>query len=206
MDLMAHLPIAGQPLAGWGASGVGESRAASLLAEFEPWMLREQRRIFLICLRFLRDVDEADSAAQDTFLKAYQALAKGAVEPDVPERWLTRIAVNTCLDKVRSQRWKIWRKRPSPEDEAHILRNFAAVDPSSDEKCFAGEIDRRIQLAMRRLSDRQRAAFTLRHYEQYSLEEIGQALGLDVGTVKAHIFRAVSKLREELKDLYGSVR
>ena len=44
--------------------------------------------------------------------------------------------------------------------------------------------------------------FTLRHFEEMSLEEIGEILGLDVGTVKAHMFRAVSKLRDELRDLY----
>ena len=58
---------------------------------------------------------------------------------------------------------------------------------------------------MERLSTRQRAVFTLRHYEDMSLEEIGQILGLEVGTVKAHMFRAVGKLREELRDLYEQV-
>jgi RNA polymerase sigma factor (sigma-70 family) len=44
--------------------------------------------------------------------------------------------------------------------------------------------------------------FTLRHYEGMSLEEIGSHLGLDVGTVKVHMFRAIAKLRDELRDLY----
>ena len=48
--------------------------------------------------------------------------------------------------------------------------------------------------------------FTLRHYDDLSLEEIGELLGLDVGTVKAHMFRAVSKLRGELRDLYEGSR
>ena len=57
--------------------------------------------------------------------------------------------------------------------------------------------------ALDKLSGRQRAVFTLRHYEDRSLEEIGAALGLDVGTVKAHLSRAVKKLRLELQDLYA---
>ena len=68
---------------------------------------------------------------------------------------------------------------------------------------LAGEIGARLNVALRRLSARQRAVFTLRHYDEMSLEEIGNILGLDVGTVKAHMFRAIGKLREELKDLYG---
>jgi RNA polymerase sigma-70 factor (ECF subfamily) len=57
-------------------------------------------------------------------------------------------------------------------------------------------------VALDKLSARQRTVFTLRHYEDMSLEEIGGLLCLDVGTVKAHMFRAVTKLRVELRDLY----
>ncbi len=55
-----------------------------------------------------------------------------------------------------------------------------------------------------KLSERQRAVFTLRHYDAYSLDEIAEILKLDTGTVKAHLFRALGKLREELRDLYGT--
>ena len=61
----------------------------------------------------------------------------------------------------------------------------------------------RLNKALGRLSPRQRMVFSLRHFEDLSLEEIGDILGLDVGTVKAHMFRAISKLRVDLKDLYG---
>ena len=52
----------------------------------------------------------------------------------------------------------------------------------------------RLNAALEKLSPRQRAVFALRHFEDMSLEEIGTILGLDVGTVKAHMFRAVNKL------------
>jgi RNA polymerase sigma-70 factor (ECF subfamily) len=74
--------------------------------------------------------------------------------------------------------------------------------PEAEDRCFAGEIGQRLAAALGRLSIRQRTVFTLRHYEDMSLEEIGWLLGLDVGTVKAHMFRAVTKLRVELRDLY----
>jgi RNA polymerase sigma-70 factor (ECF subfamily) len=63
-----------------------------------------------------------------------------------------------------------------------------------------------LDAALDKLSPRQRAVFTLRHFEDMSLEEIGLTLGLDVGTVKAHMFRAVGKLRVELRDLYGGTQ
>ena len=171
--------------------------------ELGSWMAAEQRRIFLLCRRMLQDFEEADSASQDTFLKAWQALNRPEFkELDDASRWVTRIAVNTCLDRLRSRRWQFWRKRPNQEDEQSILELAAAVGPNAEDRVFGGEIGQRLENALEKLSLRQRAAFTLRHYEDRSLAEIAEILDLDIGTVKAHLFRAIAKLREELHDLY----
>jgi RNA polymerase sigma-70 factor, ECF subfamily len=171
--------------------------------EFGSWMAAEQRRIFLLCRRMLQDFEEADSATQDTFLKAWQALNRPEFkELDDANRWVTRIAVNTCLDRLRSRRWQFWRKRPNQEDEQSILELAAAAGPNAEDRVFGGEIGQRLESALEKLSLRQRATFTLRHYEDRSLAEIAEILDLDVGTVKAHLFRAIAKLREELHDLY----
>src|SRR5579862_9379602 len=177
---------------------------AVLVSDFGPWMASQQRRVYSLCQRLLQDPDEADSATQDVFLKAYQALKKDDTrELDDPARWVTRIAVNTCLDRLRSRKWQFWRRRPSPDDEQLILSMAASSAPEAEDRYFAGEIGMRLNKALGRLSPRQRMVFSLRHFEDLSLEEIGDILGLDVGTVKAHMFRAISKLRVDLKDLYG---
>jgi RNA polymerase sigma-70 factor (ECF subfamily) len=151
----------------------------------------------------LQDAEDADSATQDTFLKAWQALKRAESKNlDDPGKWLTRIAVNTCLDRLRSRRWQFWRKRPQAEDESAILSLAAATAPNAEDQLFARQIAQRLSRALKRLSLRQRAAFTLRHYEDRSLAEIAEILNLDVGTVKVHLFRATEKLREELHDLY----
>jgi len=171
--------------------------------EFGTWMVSEQKRIFLLCRRMLQDTEDADSATQDTFLKAWQALSRpDSKNLDDPGKWLTRIAVNTCLDRLRSRRWQFWRKRPQPEDESAILQLAAATDPNAEDQAFANEIRNRLEGALGKLSLRQRAVFNLRHYEDRSLAEIAEILNLDVGTVKVHLFRATEKLREELHDLY----
>lgn len=179
----------------------------AILGDFGSWVALEQRRVFALCHRLLQDRDEADSAAQDVFLKAYQAINKKNAPPiQDPARWLTRIAINTCLDRLRSRKWQFWRRRPSPEDENAILRMAASSAPEAEDQYFARQIRMRLEIAMGRLSGRQRAVFTLRHYEDLSLEEIGGVLGLDVGTVKAHMSRAVAKLRKDLRDLYGATK
>jgi RNA polymerase sigma-70 factor, ECF subfamily len=183
----------------------GLAAASQVLAsafDFNAWMLAEQRRVFLLCYRMLSDYEEADSATQDVFLKAYRALQKQQAELDEPAKWVTRIAINTCLDRLRSRKWQFWRRRPSAEDESTILLMEADREPDAEARAFARQIGERLAVAMQTLSARQRAVFGLRHYEEKSLEEIANILGLDTGTVKAHMARAVAKLRNELRDLY----
>jgi RNA polymerase sigma-70 factor (ECF subfamily) len=180
-----------------GAGSLADTR------EFGSWMASEQKRIFLLCRRMLDDPEDADSATQDTFLKAWQALKRPEVKDLVdPHKWVTRIAINTCLDRLRSQRWQFWRKRPNPSEEAAILGLQPSGEPNAADQIFAKQIGTRLDGALKKLSLRQRAVFTLRHYEDRTLAEIAEILGLDIGTVKVHLFRATEKLREELHDLY----
>ncbi len=171
---------------------------------FGSWMASEQKRVFLLCRRMLQDADEADSATQDVFLKAYKALRKkdNAGDLDDPGKWVTRIAVNTCLDRLRSNAWKIWKRRPSAADEEWILQTTNGGSPDAERQLFSKQIQQRLEDALAKLSSRQRAVFTLRHYDTMALDEIADVLALDIGTVKAHLFRAISKLRVELRDLY----
>lgn len=189
---------------------VDKVHVRSELRDFGAWMTLEQRRIFLLCRRMLQDPDEADSATQDVFLKAYKAMSKAAVaeqdELDNPGKWVTRIAVNTCLDRLRSKSWKLWQRRPAAADEEIILQMTSDTEPDPERLLFSQQIQHRLEMALAKLSGRQRAVFSLRHYEALPLEEIADVLKLDVGTVKAHLFRALTKMREELKDLYESHR
>jgi RNA polymerase sigma-70 factor (ECF subfamily) len=186
------------------AAPADESSQAIAVDQFGLWMAGEQKRIFLLCLRMLRDHEDADNATQDAFLKAYKAIERGdAREVQEPAKWITRIAVNTCLDRLRSRRWQFWRQRPDQESEWTILAMAPSGAPGPDKELLSQEIGHRLAKAMDTLSDRQRSVFVLKHYEDRSLDEIGEILGLDTGTVKAHMARALAKLRAELKDLYG---
>lgn len=176
------------------------------IAGFQSWMLAEQHRIFLLCQRLLADSEDADAATQDVFLKAYLALEKDTRPIAEPGKWLTRIAVNTCLDRLRSRRWQLWRRRPRQEDEEVILAMAPAAGPNAEDRIFARQIGRRLRDALERLSPRQRTVFLLRHFDDLSLEEIAGTLGMEIGTVKAHLWRALDKLRNELGDLYHGRR
>ncbi|HYZ85855.1 MAG TPA: sigma-70 family RNA polymerase sigma factor [Bryobacteraceae bacterium] len=170
--------------------------------EFDHLVRSEQRRVFHICRNMLQDRDEADSATQDVFLKAYLAWDRDSGNLDAPAKWITRIAVNVCLDRLRSRRWKLWKRRPKPETEKLFLDGTSDKQPSAEDKLYASQIGMRIHQALDRLSERQRAVFVLRHYEDKTIEEISDILELEVGSVKSHMFRALDKLRNELRDLY----
>jgi RNA polymerase sigma-70 factor (ECF subfamily) len=171
--------------------------------DFETLMAGEQRRIFGLCLRMLRDRDEADSATQDVFVEAYRTIGKsgGAAILD-PAKWLTRVAMNTCFDRMRSKRWRFWQWHSSKVDGDAFLHTIPVSGPNQEDNVAARDIGRRVDAALNRLSPRQRAVFILRHEEDRSIEEIAGILSLDSGTVKAHMARAIRKLREELRDLY----
>lgn len=181
-----------------------EMEAGAYRREFEVWMRSEQKRVFLLCYRLLGERDEADTATQEVFIKAFRALSRpGGAPPESPERWLTRVSINTCLDRLRSRRWQFWRKRPKQDDEATILAQAASPTPTAEDEIFARQIAERLTAALGKLSSRQRSVFVLKHYEDRSLAEIAEILKVDLGTVKAHMARALAKLRLELRDLYG---
>ena len=183
---------------------VAEQSEITIVHDFSALMSSEHRRIYSLCQHLLQDRDEAASATQDAFVKAYQALQKeDAAELENPAGWITRIAVNTCLDRLRSRKWRFWRKQPAAEGERSIVGLAPSPAPEAEDLYFAGQIRTRLLVALDRLSVRQRAVFTLRHYDDLSLAEIGVLLDVDVGTVKAHMHRALTKLREELRDMYG---
>ncbi len=115
------------------------SQAEAHPRDFDAWMTAEQRRVFLLCYRLMGTRDEADTATQDVFLKAYRALSGSRSEELLePAKWLTRVAVNTCLDRLRSRRWRFWRQRIDPGDEQIVLALGAGLGPQRGRPAVGG--------------------------------------------------------------------
>jgi len=171
--------------------------------DFDAWMAEEQERIFLLCMRLLRNRDEADSATQDVFVEAYRTLEKhGRSRILEPPKWLTRVAFNTCYNRMRSKRWRFWQRHSANACGDDLLRMIPVDGPNQEDAAAARDIRRRLEQALDQLSARQRTVFIFRHEDELSFEEIAGIMGLDAGTAKAHMARAIKKLREELRDLY----
>jgi RNA polymerase sigma-70 factor, ECF subfamily len=157
---------------------------------------RFQRKIYRVAYAIVRDDVEADTITQDTFIQAYTHLAKFQGRSEF-ETWLTRIAINRSRDSLRRRRFV---RLFGGADEENREGWVEPVDdrPDPEREIMAHQLRAAIERAERLLSSQQQVIFRLRHYENHSLEEIAELLGLRAGTVRAHLFRAIHKIRKEL--------
>lgn len=177
----------------------GELIASTLAGEetaYAALVARFQKKIFRVAFAIVRDEMEADLVTQDTFVQAYMHLARFEARSGF-ETWLTRIAINRSRDSLRARRWvPLFRSTGRDEEEAAF--ELADERPGAEREAISHQMHDAIERAVNSLSGQQKMIFKLRHYEQLSLEEIAVALGLRAGTVRAHLFRAVHKVRHEL--------
>src|SRR5262245_54247011 len=137
----------------------------------------------------LDDREEAKEIVQEVFMKAHEAVMQ-AHAPDDWAAWLTRVTVNACRDRRRYGWWIRFRRRTESLDGRHVPTRA----PSPLAAAIDSDTQQRIWQAFRRLPSRQREVFVLRHIEEWSTNEVADALRLDPGTVKRHLFRAIRHL------------
>ncbi len=168
----------------------GDGSAYAVLVE------RFQRNIYRVAHAIVRDDVEADTVTQDTFVQAYTHLARFEGRSGL-ETWLTRIAINRSRDLLRRRRFVSLFHRIDDDENEYYLE---PVDdrPDPERELMSHQLKAAIERAERKLSTQQKVIFRLRHYEDRPLEEIADLLGLRAGTVRAHLFRAVHKIRKEL--------
>jgi RNA polymerase sigma-70 factor (ECF subfamily) len=161
-------------------------------------MERHHGRLYRIALSYLRDADEALDAVQETFVKAYRNVSRWDPDSEVTP-WLTRIAVNHCIDVYRRRRRIV--TDPEPQGGSDHDDRATASEPSPERRVLSRELAERISRALRGLPEQQRAVFVLRHYEGLTLQEIAASMDISLGTVKSTLHRAIHRLRERLEGL-----
>lgn len=126
-------------------------------------------------------------------MKAVQA-ARALGPPNDWDRWLTRVAVNACHDRRRAGWWRQFRWRTDSIDELELPDEAKGPDRAA----IDAELRERLWGAFRTLPSRQREVFALRQVEQWSTDEVAEALQITTGSVKRHLFRAIRHLRTAL--------
>lgn len=167
-------------------------------AEFTRVVVLHRPRIFRFLLASTRDVDLAETLTQECFLKAHQHW--GSFRGDSSAMtWLMRIAINLQKDHWRNRRMQFWRHtRTNAVDVDEAGEWLASGESSAEQQLLAREQVGQVWQAVKGLSERQRTVFLLRYVEEQELSEIARSTGLSEGTVKAHLSRALGKVRAEL--------
>jgi RNA polymerase sigma-70 factor (ECF subfamily) len=166
--------------------------------EFSAVVARHRAQIFRFLLASTRDVDLAETLTQDCFLKAHRNWKSFRGESSAMT-WLMRIAINLQKDHWRNRRMQFWRHaRTNAVDMGEASEWLPSGERSAEQQLLARERVHQVSKAVEGLSERQRTVFLLRYVEEAELSEIARATGLSEGTVKAHLSRAVAKVRAEL--------
>jgi RNA polymerase sigma-70 factor (ECF subfamily) len=179
---------------------VATSRAVEGLAEaeFDQLMRQHQRRVYRLLLGMVRDPEAADTLTQECFLRAWQKRAGFRGEASVTT-WLLRIAVNLARDHARNRRLAFWRRVfSSPAEDARSqAEHLPSPGAGPEQALLARQELQAVWSVVDALPQRQKAVFLLRFVEELSLDEIAQTLGLRVGSVKSHLFRALRAVKSQ---------
>lgn len=173
----------------------GDKRAFDLL------VLKYQHRILALVTRFVHDSHEAQDVAQEAFIKAYRALANFRGDSAF-YTWLYRIAINTAKNYLVARG-----RRPPDSDIAAEDAEFHDGDSalkdiqSPERELLRDEIEQVVNRTLEQLPGDLRTALTLREFEGLSYEDIAEAMGCPVGTVRSRIFRAREAIDKALKPL-----
>lgn len=157
-------------------------------AAFEELMVLTERGVARIAWRILGDAEEVKDAMQETFLRLFRHL-RGFDEKKDFVAWLSRIAVNVCIDLRR-------RRRPSAP-----LPELTCSAPSIEDDLIERSNRTLLTRAIDALAPRERAAILLRDVEGLSTNEVAAALGNSVATVRVQLSRARVKLRRIIEGM-----
>ena len=169
---------------------------------FELLVIKYQRKLMRLVSRLVRDQAEAEDVVQEAFIKAYRALPQFRGDSAF-YTWLYRIGINTAKNYLVTQNRRAPTSTVADAEEAETFDDGHQLkDINTPESMLATkQIAETVNLAMDALPDELRMAITLREIEGLSYDEIAEAMGCPIGTVRSRIFRAREAIAEKLRPL-----
>jgi RNA polymerase sigma-70 factor, ECF subfamily len=144
------------------------------------------------------DMDLAETVVQDCLLKAYNGRESFRGECSV-YTWLAHIAGNLVRDHQRTRKFQFWRKvQKTGPDLSDLTGVLPSGESSPETQMLARERAQQVTGALEGLSENQRSIFVLRFVDEMELQEICQATGMQISTVKTHLHRAVKAVRQKV--------
>jgi RNA polymerase sigma-70 factor, ECF subfamily len=167
---------------------------------FDELVRRHHRRIYNVAYRMAGNSADAEDLTQETFLKAYRFFSK--YRRDMPfENWLYRIMSNVFVDTIRRRPKVPIRSLDEPvrQEEGETTLELPDSNVGPEDLVLSYELDAEMQNALDTLPKDFRLAVVLSDIEGLSYEEIGDAMGCSIGTVRSRLHRGRRLLREKLK-------
>jgi RNA polymerase sigma-70 factor, ECF subfamily len=155
------------------------------LAAFESTMRQYERLVLVTALRLLGNLADAQDVSQEVFLRLYRNLGK--IQADRQAAWLYRVTVNVCHD--------LRRRRPASvavEDAGELV----SMEADPQRQTTEAERRRVLEMSLRTLSEKERAALVLRDLEGLSTDEVARVLGSSEATVRSQISKARIKVKD----------
>lgn len=166
----------------------GDTNAFSVLVD------RYKDLIFTLALRMMKNKEEAEEVAQDTFIKTYKSLSKFKGDSKF-STWIYRVAYNTCLDRLKKNK----RQQNTVAIDEYTEHQVKTIDNALD-AMETKEKAEAIKTCIDLLPSDDSFLLTLYYYEEQSLDEIAKVTGLKPNNVKVKLFRSRKKLATILKE------
>lgn len=166
---------------------------------------RFQRPVFSIIYRMIRDREQAEDLAQETFVRVFNNIDR--YDPRYKfSSWIFKIATNLTIDHIRRKGLDTVsidgsRNAVTAEQIQATSITIVSQDENPEELLEAKELGEEIEQAIGKLRPEYRAAILLRHVEGREYQEIAEILSLPLGTVKTYIHRGRNELRDQLQHL-----
>ena len=178
-----------------------QQAAAGDVRAFDAIVALHSQRVIQLAWRLVGSREDAEDLAQEAFLRLHRSLADFRGDAALAT-WFYRTVSRLAIDFLRRERLRrrlFWFRQS--DEETDPREQAVAPGASPAQELLAAEQRQRLRNALRHLSPRQRTIFVLRNDEGLALKEIAGLLGLEEGTVKIHLHRAVARLTAELNDI-----
>jgi RNA polymerase sigma-70 factor (ECF subfamily) len=182
---------AANDLRAWSEKQLIAAAKSGRRAPFGELCERHMKQVSYVTRRIVRNREDAEDAAQECFLSAFVHL-KNFDGRSQFATWLTRIAINAALMKLRKNRGarEVPMDEPNPSSELVAQREFRYDAPDPEESCSLRERKRIVKSAISGLRPRARSVAELHELQEHSLRETAQILGISTAAVKARMFQA----------------
>ena len=182
-----------------GGNGFGRGRD---MADMEQYINEYGKAVYSYCVYLTGDRDAADDLYQQTFLTVFEKVKDGQeIDADRnPKSYLLTVATNLWNNQRRKY---LWRRKKVDVDTFRDVSELEVPEEglSVEDAAIKNEKLQEVRLAVQNLPDKYRVVILMFYMEELSVEEIGKALSIPLGTVKSRLHKAKSMLQSKLKDL-----